>query len=416
MRKIAYAIRAVAQKKRDVRLRERIWADAKRDKVKCPFKRNRGFCFDDPECLDCPCLYDSCHKDTQKRLLSILYGFQKVIGVLEGYENPKDNSDFLYLDQEEFDQEWLNDKHESIRKAANHIIQGQVDPESLHPNTLTYFRNCFPEWVEYEALLVKENLWEGLIEFHQRELKRVCDWPEPGGYIQDSDEDEDKLRDKIESLIYVNDWRGFPPEDLINNSFCVPRNVIKHFVRDYFQWRESSLNKEKEVVKKLCYLGKKGDAEEWPRKWMLSNKKIRNFLETKKGRFFIALVKYLETNKMNMRTSEKVAKELKHGDKKYVVVQVDRERAAEDLAKDKTLTNISCSALKINRFLKWMCDHGLIIRLGKPGSNSYSCYAIGKWFSFPDSLTGDMKPGGCSFFIQEKKKQELLEAIKSQIC
>lgn len=138
-------------------------------------------------------------------------------------------------------------------------------------------------------------------------------------------------------------------------------------------------------------------------------------MESNKGKFFIELLNYLETIRIRQQKGEQLAKKLGHGGKKYAVVQLDRKQAAQYLLKQDNLENIRVSPHKVHRFIKWMTDYEMLIKLGKPGPRENAVYAIGKWFSFPDQKTGELVPGGSASFIKEANRKKLQEAVESQI-
>lgn len=412
-------------------MKQKVLADAKKGKDKalerqirkkaggiCPFKTNRGFDFDDPECLKCS--DKGCQQETQRRLLAILYGFQNGIGVWDDYDTPNDTHEYLDATQNELSKEWFDEKRQSIRDAARAIIQNDISPnDSVHPNTRLYFQNCFPEWNKYELAYIKNKLREHVYDFYVQEKEKCHKW---NYYWLPSDKQIEEYgldsedEDREERLIAIGDWRGFPFDDLITgNDETIPAKTRKQFAQDYFKSVQNVINQEKEAAERTGLFGKKQDREKWPRRWMMRNKKIKDFIESKNGKFFIELLKYLEVTRMNMQEGKQIAKKFGHEKKNYVLVQVDRQHASEYLSKRPELKNISTNPLKIQRLVKAMTEHGLLIKLGKPGPREATIFAIGKWFAFPDPVTGEMKPGGIRSFVKEENKKNLLKMIESQI-
>jgi hypothetical protein len=431
----------IKRRKKVKAMRQKVLADIKNQKGKalekhvwnkagknCPFKTNRGFSFNDENCLECP-ERAQCKLDTQRRLLSILHGFQNTLTVWEDSELYEQITEGEYLEAgRKLDAEWFwfNEKRQSIRQAANSIIDAHANPKDcIHPNTRRYFQNCFPKWNTYEQEWIENVLHEKMENFHIQD--RSFSWRYnylPADYELDEnyngvnaeylDPDEGgALRE--EELISRGDWRGFPFDNLFNDDDNIPAKTRKQFAQDYFSYKQRALNAEKETAKRLGLFGKQKKTEKWPRMWMMANKRIKQFIESKKGQFFIELLKYLESNRMKMQEGEQIAKKLKHGGKKFVCVQVDREKTSLYLSRRQELRGIVVSVDKVHRFLKWMDDYKLIIKLGQPGSRANSVYAIGKWFAFPDPITREMKPGGIRSFVQENNKKALIEAIKVKL-
>lgn len=369
-----------ARRRGDKELENSIWNEA-RGKGKCPFRTNRGFSFDDERCLGCQ-ERKGCKPDTQSRLLSILHGFQN-----NGNADPSPSK---------ANREWFDDKRKSIREEANSIIKSQgVQTPGLHPNTQIYFQNCFPEWNEW----ITENLRKDMETFY--ELASNFDGYEP------------PTMDEEMELIKKGDWRGldFPFEDLFDEEKLIPAKTRKQFARDYFSSSTFKIKTQRETAKRLGFFGKR-KPREWPRRWMMDDKKLKKFIESKKGIFFIELLKYLEVTKMKKWEGEQVARDLGNGGKKFACVQVDRRKAARYLSRQLKLRGVVVSPLKVHRYLKWMSDNGLIKKLGQPGPRTNIVYAIGKWSAFPDMETGKMRPGRMSSFVRESNKKALVKAIK----
>ena len=421
---------ADVRKGKDKTLQDSVWKKAGKD---CPFRTNRGFDYHDEKCLECP-KQEQCQLDTQRRLLSILHGFQnRPLPWLLEWDDQEiygatTEGEYLEAGRDNLDEWWFNEKRESIRQTANAIIKRRENPEDcIHPNTRQYFQNCFPEWNKYEEQWIDNEQYESMEAFYEWERERCFTYrynylpadyelaPDYDGFEAEYIDGEEFAADREEILISSGDWRGFPFESVWNKDDNIPRRVIRQFAQDYFSYRQHKLNAEKESKWTLELFGKQKKTERWPRGWMMENKTIKKFIESRKGKFFIELLKYLESTRMKMAEGEQVAKKLKHGGKKFVCVQVDRKKAAEYLSRRSELQGIAISADKVYRFLKWMSDHGLIKRLGKPAPRANSVYAIGKWFSFPDPTTGEMRPGGIGLFVQENNKEKLLNMIQSRI-
>jgi hypothetical protein len=269
------------------------------------------------------------------------------------------------------------------------------------------FSNCFPEWREYEEYRAKKALYTAMDEYHYDEKDRALLWP-----LETTMDDEGYIVPDEEYLIASGNWRGFPFEDLWNQNPIIPRRVIKRFAQDYCQWQERRVAREKEIIKRHGLFGRKRDDDDrlaW--KWMMSDRIIRPFIESKNGRIFRELVRYLESHRMNRQQGEPLAERFGFGGKDYAVTQVDSNEAARYLTKQDALQNINISPQKVYRLIRWMADHELIVKLGKPGPREHTAYAIGKWFSYPDPVTGKMRPGGVTLFISEKNKSKLLRAI-----
>ena len=410
---------SISGKVRDKALEKHTWNTAGNE---CPYNTNRGFCYGDEHCLKCS-ERERCQIPTQRRILAILHGFQNIPFVwqdgeqYEQYEQFDDRS-FLEASKEHLGVEWFKEKREAIRQAANDAIKEQIDPEDLHPNTRRYFQNCFPEWNEYERWRIQSKLRDDMESFYTQECEHSFNYRyywRAANYEIDDIDSEQKVLDREEFLAATGDWRGFPFEDLFGGNDNIPAKTRKRFAQDYFAHVQQTLQTQKDAAKLLGFFGKRAKTERWPRNWMMENKQIKKFIESKKGKFFIELLKYLESRRMKMREGEQIARKLGYGKKKFVCVQVNREKAAQFLSKRKELDGISVSAHKVYRFLKWMNDYGLIKKLGQPGPRANSVYAIGKWFSFPDPITGEMQLGGYSSFVKKNKKKALVKAIKVKL-
>jgi len=328
--------------------------------------------------------------------------------------------DGTYLDiarNEIYPDKWFIEKKQEIREIANELIESwgttwnELDPAIyLHPNTLKFFRSCFPEWLKFEEKLVKHGLESAMRKFHSKERNKAFRFT----YLSDEEPDTSEIQ---ESLITKYDWRGYDFEDLFYRSNGVPKKVIKHFAGDYFKHQEQLLKKQKQAARRLNLFGEKDEQKgRWPKKWMLSkdNATIRKFIQSKNGKFFCELMKYLEDNKMKRVEGEGITSKLNASGRNYVVVQIDRKQAAKELRKRPELKGISVHENKIYAFLKWMVKHGLIKKLGKPGRNEPMVYTIGKWVVYPDPETGEMIGRKVSFFVKHKNRQKLKRAVEDK--
>ncbi len=433
------------KKQQDEKLRQRVWAEANKNEQGCPFQNNRGYDPKDENCQICftehykeckTCLEDSrslpcdvflegkrcnlkCRIETQRRLTTI---YNNLITELGGEDKDIFWESDTYLDAASgkiYPDHWFLEKRQEIRVIANKLIKSwgiewdDLDPGvHLHPNTLKLFRNCFPEWLEFEEKLMECSLEFGMREFHSKEQEKAFRFSYPN-HQEESDDIEIK-----ELLIIENNWRGFDFESLFYQDNGVPKKIIKDFTRDYFKHREQLLKTEKRIARNLNLFGEKEEREKrWPKKWMLSsdNATIRKFIESKNGKFFCELMEYLSDNKMKRIEGEQVASKLNAGGNNYAVVQVDRKQAAKDLKRRAELKGISVHENKIHAFLKWMEKHDLIKKLGKPGKNEPMVYAIGKWVAFPDPETGEMAGQKVSFFVKYDNRQNLKKAAEDKI-
>lgn len=423
---LGHAIRQQVQDAKDEKLREQVWNGAKRD---CPFRYNRGYDPEDPRCFRCPeagsdpqagCLYE-----TQTRLLAIrnrLFQDTCITETDEWEQEWPDND--LYLDfahGKTLTHQEIKDFHFEIREIAQFLISeyeigGWVDEwyidleKHIHPNTLEFFRNCFPEWNKFEKGLERRELYNSMHLFHEKEQDKAFTFPA----YQQQDEDADNVQ---ELLILSGNWRGYPFEKLFDQDGAIPRKTIQAFTRDYFKDQENRIKRQKAIAKERGLFGQKTEEERWPMKWMINqdNATIKNFMHSNKGKFFCELMRYMELNRMKKHEGEQIAKKLNASGNSYIVVQINRKTAAKALKSKSDLKNIKVSDQKIYAFLKWMVKHDLIKELGKPGKNEYTVYAIGKWTSYPDPETGEMKPGQKSFFVKQKNRQNLKNAVECQI-
>ena len=409
-------ILANAKKERGMTLEKHIWNMAGKS---CPFRANRGFDYQDENCLSCR-EREICQLDAQTRHVTIRNKLWVDFEIIEEEEEWPDTDVYFETNQGElFDEEILRSLRDEIRKVANFIISdfhnfpANYPDEILHPNTLQYFRNCFPEWLKFENELGKRQLRRSMEGYYETERLKAELFP-PWGFDKAEDAENEDLD---ETLVIMNDWRGFPFDDLFCQTEGVPRKVISNFARDYFKWRNTIINTEKTAAKELGLFGIKKEEERWPMLWMLSkdNATIRNFMQSPHGKFFNEFMRYMELNKMNKHAGEEVAKKLKAGGRKCIVVQVDRKAASEYLKRRSELKNISTSEQKIYKFLKWMVKHDLIRKLGRPGRSEYTAYSIGKWTTYPDPETGEPRPGKMSLFIKQKNRKNLRKAVESEI-
>ena len=332
---------------------QQIWNDS--NEGKCPFKGNRGFSHWDQYCKECD-EAEECQLTTQTRLLAILYGTCQKLGkeslecdACAQYCSPYDDGEYFNIYKEGLlDEGWFNEKRQHIREIANYVINENLNPDDyLHPNTITYFNNCFPEWQEYQWKIEDRHLWGSMQAFYDDERSIAFNWPED--YDPESEEEETE-----QTLITSGNWRGFPFDNLFLADEYTPKKVIKKFTQDYFKWQRQVIKKEEQTAERYGLFGKKkDDGEKWPKKWMMSkdNPRIKRFMESNKGKFFIELLNYLETIRIRQQKGEQLAKELGHGGKKYAVVQLDRKQAAQYLLKQDNLENIRVSAHKVHRFI-----------------------------------------------------------------
>ncbi len=403
---------------------QRIWDNS--NEGKCPFKGNRGFSHWDQHCKECD-EAEECQRATQTRVLAILYGTCLKLrneslecDACAQYCSPYDDGEYFNIYKEGLlDTDWFKEKRQHIREIANYVINENLNPDYyLHPNTRTYFNNCFPEWRKYEWETEDRLLWGSMQDFYEDERSIAFNWP-VDHYYEPEEMEQTLIEEETEqTLITSGNWRGFPFDSLFNQDEAIPKKVIKKFTQDYFKRQRQIIKKEEQIAEKRGLFGKKKDDDEkWPKKWMMSkdNPRIKRFMESNKGKFLIALLNYLETIRMRQQKGEQLAKKLGHGGKKYAVVQLDRKQAAQYLSKQDNLENIRVSAHKVHRFIKWMTDHGMLIKLGKPGPWGNAVYAIGTWFSFPDQKTGELVPGGRASFIKKESRQKLQKAVGSQI-
>lgn len=378
----------------------------------CEYETNRGYDPHDNQCRDCS-NRDPCRLATAKRLLAI---HARLIDEEPNYREWADYENDARSD------EWLDGWRESIRTEALQFIHSRNDPEKLHPNTRIYFQKVIPEWRDYEEQIDIDNLRTAMKSFYDQERRKVLIHPPEGidysetefidPYDEESDEWQEQVLDEInEQLISQNNWRGFPFDDLFIQDNSIPRRIIQRFVRDFFQYR----NREKETAKRWGFLGSRTEGDRWPMKWMLNDTTIKNFIESPNGKVFIEIMKWMEIHRLKMYEGESIAKKLGHGGKKYVVIQPERSDLAAWLSKRKELQNIKISGLKVHKFLKWMADHGLIVQIGKPKRNEPTAYAIGKWGSWTDPETGESKPGRIIFFVQNRNKKKLVQAIRNGV-
>jgi hypothetical protein len=408
MKKInAWAVGETAKKETDKALERRIWNLAGKQ---CPFKTNRGYFHEDEDCLICEFeTQHTCQYDTSRRVHTIR---KRLIHDFIEEEDWYEDSTYLDIARHVFDEEEEAEERKDIRNIANQIIKRFSDwdlddiAENIHPNTLEYFRNCFPEWNDFENGMEKEDLHLSMESFHAMETRKSFQF-----WRRD---DEAIAGEYQETLVLMNNWRGFPFDSIWHQDEDIPRKVIKDFAQAYFKWRNEKIQTEKDLARDMGLFGKAAEPQRWPMKWMLSkdNATIKKFIQSDNGQVFCQIMAFMESHHLKRQQGEKVAEKTGNGDQNYIVIQIDRKAAAQYLNQMPELKNIPIGHGKLSRFLKWMADNDLILQLGKPGRNEFMAYAIGKWTAYPDPETDEMRPGRKSLFVRQKDRGKLQTAIQ----
>jgi len=347
------------RKEKRQRVKDNILYTAVRIKFKdiCPFKNNRGYHPKDPQCPDCS---DSvnCRTDTPKRLLTALNNLSRIISD-EGFIDDDDwgnGHNYGWEDIDIFDDDWFIRRQDQLREMANDIIEYQIDPNELHQNNRRLFQNCFSEWNKYERSWEKIEI-DGSLESYFLDCKR---------------------------------YDTYDFNELINPDLNF--ELSKQFIKSYIKSQQKALDEEKKKIERI-YPFINESKDRWPSNWMLNNKKIRQSIETKKGRFFIALLNQLWNQKMKRMEGKSISE-------KDVLVIVDREQIADALKDNDALDGISISGQKVGRLIKEFCEIGMLIKVRKAGPRKSTIYAIGTWSGYKNENGSGFKANP---FLKESK-------------